>query len=184
MFVILQKANESADLEELLLHSANTIRRKGAPKNLFFRPFHYRLRIYPIVDPSSFRGAVEINLLCVKKTKTISLNSENLNIDKDNVDVMKTRNEAENANTSNANLLQEKLRIKRKSYDENDATYRITMDSHLEENVNYTLRIVYSGNVQTNFIGLYRTYYKNTKNESRYVTKRNTLITPIIKIGG
>lgn len=112
------------------------------PKN--FRPEHYSVHLKDIdTNKNVFNGNVKINCNSIKASKSVSLNTRELEIKKV------------------ALTLKSGSVIEPKSQTYNDVTEALTFDFNQEISESFILEIDYEGKIQTNMSSFYRSEYKD-----------------------
>ena len=114
------------------------------PKNL--KPFLYEISTFAVFDiltePSTFDGQTIIKFTCIERTNSIVFHK--LNLDFHGIKVQSDQNE---------------LIILSTSYDVETQLFHVTLSELLVNNQNYSISIDYTGIVETDNFGYFKSYY-------------------------
>lgn len=118
--------------------------RQVLPKNV--KPLHYNLTLEPNLETFKYDGIVEIELEVVEDTKSISLNTFEIEIHDTKISSGSTEIATES---------------KRLSYDEDSQTTRIDFDETIPAGSKATLTLTFTGILNDNMAGFYRSSWKD-----------------------
>ena len=115
------------------------------------KPIDYKLQLVPFIIPDNFtiRGSVEISLSCVVSSDNITLHAADLKIENDTIAV---RDENE-----------EYIGVRSVEYDTDREFVIILLDSQLQSDRNYKVKILYTAYLRDNLKGFYRSVYTDQK---------------------
>ncbi|GAB7359225.1 hypothetical protein MBLNU230_g5884t1 [Neophaeotheca triangularis] len=133
---------------------ANTDISKGRevlPKNV--KPLHYDLTLEPNLKTFQYEGTVTIDLDVVEDTKSISLNTLDL-------DIKETIIKSGGSVVSSTPTL---------NYDEDSQTTKIDFDQTIPAGSKATLTQKFTGTLNDNMAGFYRSSYKDANGEEAYM---------------
>lgn len=125
--------------------------REVLPKNV--KPLHYDLTLEPNFESFKYDGHVSIDLEVVENTKSISLNTLEL-------DIHETTISSGNTVVSSSPKL---------SYNEDSQTTRIEFDQEIPAGTKATLFQKFSGTLNDNMAGFYRSSYKGPDGEDQWM---------------
>lgn len=125
--------------------------REVLPKNV--KPLHYNLTLEPDFKTFKYDGYVEIELDVVEDTKSISLNTLEL-------DIHKTEITCGSKTVSSSPKLQ---------FDEDSQTTKIDFDESIPAGNKATLSLKFTGTLNDNMAGFYRSSYKGPNGEDAYM---------------
>lgn len=120
------------------------------PKGL--KPVHYDLRLSDIdVEKLTFTGVVLIEYSVEKTVESVHLNARDLDIQKASVSTFSTKNEST-------------IDVKRIDFDTVKQEVALVLDSPIDESCTKVIvTINYTGNIQTDMAGFYRSQYKDDR---------------------
>ncbi len=122
------------------------------PKNL--KPFLYEITTFAVFDiltePTSFDGLTVIKFTCIESTNLITFHK--VNLDFHSINVQSDQNE---------------LTILSTDYDLDTQLYYVTLDQPLLNNQNYSILINYSGIVESDNFGYFKSYYFDEDGKSK-----------------
>jgi aminopeptidase 2 len=125
--------------------------REVLPKNV--KPLHYDLTLEPNLKTFKYEGTVSIELDVVEDTKSISLNTLEL-------DILETTITVGGKTISSSPKLQ---------YDEDSQTTKIEFEETIPAGQKAVLYHKFSGNLNDNMAGFYRSSYKGANGEDAYI---------------
>lgn len=121
------------------------------------RPMEYVISLHSRIDKGEFdfSGKVKIKLLATEKTRSITLHNRDSKIDK-----VELRDE------------KQKIDVSEPTYDKE--TEKLTIESKIDLEVNkvYTLEISYKGELRNDYVGFYRSSYKNKDGAEVFVSQQ------------
>lgn len=144
-----KQKEEPVDLEKLLLPFKTNLSKEQFQLPMKLQPLHYRLQIHPSPE-GTFRGTVDILLLSLTKTKTITLDADGLHIIAGTLHVKPEKQ-------------QDTIGIEHQKYETSKKAYELSLKSNLEANTNYTVHVEFSGNISNDYSGLYKTKYNRNE---------------------
>ncbi|EFN87059.1 aminopeptidase N [Harpegnathos saltator] len=137
-------------------------------------PINYEITLQPYFEEVpketnkekfSFDGNVKITLAITKKTKVITLHAKDLNINTDSVYLEYEKKDKDEE------LEKVKAKIVRSEEDKKRDFIRVTFENNIPpEPENYYLKIEYTGKLNDNMRGFYRSYYKEDDEEQWLAT--------------
>jgi aminopeptidase 2 len=125
--------------------------REVLPKNV--KPLHYDLTLEPNFESFKYEGTVSIELDVVEDTKSISLNTLELNIHQTTI-------------TCGGKTISSSPKL---HYDEDSQTTKIDFDETIPAGQKATLFHKFSGDLNDNMAGFYRSSYKGANGEDAYI---------------
>jgi len=125
--------------------------REVLPKNV--RPLHYDLTLEPNLETFKYEGTVTIDLDVVEDTKSISLNTFEVDIHETKV-------------TSGSTVVSSSPKI---SYDEDSQTTKVEFDQTIPAGSKAKLFHKFTGTLNENMAGFYRSSYKDEKGNEKYM---------------
>ena len=124
------------------------------PKSL--KPFFYDISTVAIFDtftePNTFDGHVTIKFTCLEITNSIVFHKVDLNFHLVKVEFEQTP-----------------LSIISSSYDDVTQLYNVTLSQSLNINQNYSISINYTGNVQVDNFGYFKTFYIDDNGKKKWL---------------
>lgn len=111
------------------------------------------MQIIPFLDNLTTSGAVNISLNVTEDVKQIVLNAYDLEINSESVEVRKSSDGTE-------------VEIDHQEYNNISQTYTITLNSKLEEGVQYELGLNFTGLLGEKMQGFYSSNYFDTKTDT------------------
>lgn len=128
------------------------------PKNL--KPYKYELLVFTNFDattePDVFDGVVKIFFTCIQKTNHIFLHQHDLDIVEKLIIVKQLRDD-----NATINVIDWK-------YDNQTDLLDLRVSSEFQIGKNYSLSIHYQGNLKSNNVGFYKSYYNDVNGNKRY----------------
>nr|POE63591.1 aminopeptidase 2 [Quercus suber] len=128
-----------------------TMGREVLPKNV--KPLHYDLTLEPDLEKFTYEGHVTIELDVVEDTKSISLNTFE-------IDILETKV------TSGSNTISSSPKI---SYNDDTQTTKVEFDQTIPAGSKATLYHKFTGTLNNNMAGFYRSSYKTESGEEKYM---------------
>ncbi|QIX00043.1 hypothetical protein AMS68_005560 [Peltaster fructicola] len=136
---------------DALSGSVNTQNREVLPTNV--KPLHYDLTLEPDLEKFTFRGTVAIELDVVEDTTSVSLNTLELEIQEAKV-------------TSAGKTVSSSPKL---SYNEDTQTTKVEFDQHIPAGSKAMLTLNFTGALNDNMAGFYRSSYKGSNGEEKYL---------------
>ncbi|KAF2764464.1 hypothetical protein EJ03DRAFT_385927 [Teratosphaeria nubilosa] len=143
------RGRREADAAETSLDIAKG--REVLPKNV--KPLHYDLTLEPNFEAFQYEGTVSIELDVLEDTKSISLNTFAL-------DVLETKVSSGSTVISSSPTL---------SYDDDSQTTKVSFDQTIPAGSKATLFHKFTGTLNDNMAGFYRSSYKDEKGNEKWM---------------
>ncbi|KAK5110845.1 hypothetical protein LTR62_005556 [Meristemomyces frigidus] len=128
-----------------------TAGREVLPKNV--KPLHYDLTLEPNLESFKYNGTVTIELGVVEDTKSISLNTYDIEINESKV-------------TAGDRTISTSPKV---SYDEDSQTTKVEFDNTIPAGSKAQLFLKFTGNLNDNMAGFYRSSYKDEKGNEKWM---------------